>query len=105
MANVPGLGRVQPNLHSISNDHAQIADVHQRLTRELLHLNNLPAVDQGNHVIQELTALRRTIENRFAAADQQFAGINHQLADISHQLTDINHRLGRINNMFNVKQV
>lgn len=105
MANVPGLGQAQPNLHSIANDHAQIADVHQRLTRELLHLNNFPAVDQGNHMIQELTALRRTIEDGFAVADHQFAGINHQLADINHQLTDINHRLGRINSTFNVKQV
>lgn len=103
MANVPGpvagpAQQAQPNFQSISNDHAQIAEVHQRLSNELLLFSNLPAVDQGNHMVQELAALRRTIETRFAATDHQFEGLSRQLAETNHQL-------GQINSTLHIKQV
>ena len=92
-------GQLISNYHAqISDDHAQIAELHQPLSHELLLLSNLPAVDQGNYMIQELAALRRTIETWFEGADRQFEGINHQLAETNLQL-------GRINNTLNVKQV
>lgn len=84
MENVPGPAaglaqQAQPNFQSISNDHAQIAEVHQRLSNELLVFNNLHAADQGNHISQELAALRCTMETRFVRLNRQLVETNHEL--------------------------
>lgn len=48
-------------------------------------------------MLQELVALRRTIETRFAAANPQFGGLNRQFAETNHQL-------GQIHSTLHVKQ-
>lgn len=104
MANVlgPAAGPAQqphPNFQLMSNDYAQITEVHQRLSNQLplqqspCGLCGEPAVDQGNHMAQELAALRRAIETRFTVADRQFEELNRQLAETDNQLAQINSTL------------
>lgn len=45
----------------------------------MLLLNNLPAVEEGNHVLRELAALYQTIGNRFEMVDQQLGGVTSTL--------------------------
>lgn len=82
----------QPNFRSIAQHHAQLSDVHANLSGEMRLCSNLPAIDQGAAILQQLAEISNNVNTRFTAIENRFTALETRFTALENTLTTLENR-------------
>lgn len=79
-----------PDFRTIAQRHTQISEAHAHLSQEMELLNNLPAIDQGAAVLQQLAILSNNVNQRFTTIENRLIGMENRIRNC---FTDMKNRV------------
>ena len=86
-----------PDFRTISQCHAKVSEAHTSLSQEMGLLRNIPAIEQGAAILQQLTEMNNNFNHRFTALENRITAIE---ARFTHRFTALENRITAIEARF-----
>ncbi len=74
----------------------RIAQMHVELSTELEKCQNIPAVHQGNEILQALQQLQNQLQTRFDQMQDNITGLRNEVGDLRGEINTIKTRLSAV---------